>query len=256
MTKIYAMTGGATGIGASVKEKLRERGDTVIVVDLHDAEIVADLSTVEGRNKAIDGIKSLSPDGLDGFVACAGLPPVAKPLSLISRVNYFGSVDVIEGLVDWVAKKSGSIVAVSSNSASMAGLNEEYIQALLAGDEDKACSLIDNLDGHNAYAGSKNALARWLRRRAPEYIREKRVRLNAVAPGITATPLTDKVFNDEHLGAAMVEFEKSVPFGEMASPAMIADTMLFLLDSASRFVCGSILFVDGGHDALLRPDQF
>ena len=94
MTKIYAMTGGATGIGASVKEKLRARGDTVIVVDLRDADIEADLSTVEGRNKAIDEVKTLSPDGLDGFVACAGLPPVAKPLSLISKVNYFGSVDV------------------------------------------------------------------------------------------------------------------------------------------------------------------
>lgn len=256
MTKIYAMTGGATGIGASVKEKLRERGDTVIVVDLRDADIEADLSTVEGRNKAIDGIKGLSPEGLDGLVACAGLPPVAKPLSLITKVNYFGAVDLIEGLVDWVAKKSGSIVAVSSNSASMPGLNEDYIQALLAGDEGKACTLIDTLDGHNAYAGSKNALACWLRRQAPEYIREKRVRINAVAPGITATPLTEKVFNDEHLGAVMVEFEKTVPFGEMATPDMIADTMIFLLDPESRFVCGSILFVDGGHDALLRPDQF
>jgi NAD(P)-dependent dehydrogenase (short-subunit alcohol dehydrogenase family) len=48
MGKLYAMTGGATGIGASLKEKLRDRGDSVIVVDLRDADIEADLSTAQG----------------------------------------------------------------------------------------------------------------------------------------------------------------------------------------------------------------
>ena len=49
---IYAMTGGATGIGAALKEQLRERGDTVVVVDIKDADIVADLSTAEDRSRA------------------------------------------------------------------------------------------------------------------------------------------------------------------------------------------------------------
>jgi NAD(P)-dependent dehydrogenase (short-subunit alcohol dehydrogenase family) len=255
MAKVFAMTGGATGIGASLKEKLRARGDSVIVVDLSDAEIAADLSTGEGRERAIDGIKNLAPDGLDGFIACAGVPPVAKPLSLISRVNFFGASVLIEGLVDLVAMKKGAIVAVGSNSAALPGLNEEHIEALLSGDEEGACTLIDTLDGHNAYAGSKNALMRWVRRRCPEFM-AKGVRMNVVAPGMTATPLTDKVFNDADFGGAMTEFQKSIPYGEMASPDMIADTMLFLLDPASRYVSGAILFVDGGHDALLRPNDF
>lgn len=255
MAKIFAMTGGATGIGASLKEKLRARGDTVIVVDLRDADIEADLSTGEGRNNAIEGIKSLAPEGLDGFIACAGLPPVAKPLSLISRVNYFGAAVLIEGLSDLVAMKKGAIVAVGSNSASMPGLNEEHIELLLLGDEEGACALIDTLDGHNAYAGSKNALSRWVRRRCPELMRNG-VRMNVVAPGMTETPLTDKVFDDADFGGAMTEFKKTIPYGEMASPDMIADAMLFLLDPASRYISGSVLFVDGGHDALLRPDQF
>ena len=80
--------------------------------------------------------------------------------------------------------------------------------------------------------------------------------MNVVAPGMTATPLTDKVFDDADFGGAMAEFQKSIPYGEMASPDMIADTMLFLLDPASRYVSGAILFVDGGHDALLRPNDF
>ena len=197
----------------------------------------------------------MAPDGLDGFVACAGLPPVAKPFSLITKVNYFGAIVLIEGLADLVAMKKGAIVAVGSNSASMPGLDEDHIQALLSGDEDKSCALVENLDGHNAYAGSKNALIRWVRRKCPELMGAG-VRMNVVAPGMTETPLTDKVFEDGDYGAAMLEFKKSIPYGQMATPGMIADTMLFLLDPASRYVCGAVLFVDGGHDALLRADQF
>ncbi len=255
MSKVFAMTGGATGIGAALKETLRARGDQVIVVDLKDADIDADLSTEEGRTKAISGIKQLAPQGLDGFVACAGLPPVAQPLSLITRVNYFGATVLIEALVDLVAMKKGAIVVVSSNSTTLPGLNEEHIETLLSGDEDKACALVETLDGHNAYAGSKNALTRWMRRNAPTFM-EKGARMNAVAPGMTITPMTNRVLADENYGPAMRDFSKTIPYGEMASPDMIADSMLFLLDPASRFVCGSVLFVDGGQDALLRADAF
>ncbi|CAH0991185.1 3-alpha-hydroxysteroid dehydrogenase/carbonyl reductase [Sinobacterium norvegicum] len=255
MTKTYAMTGGASGIGAALKESLQARGDRVIVVDLKNADIIADLSTVEGRQHAIAGITELATDGLDGFVACAGLPPVAEPLSLITQVNYFAAVATIEGVVDLVAKKNGAIVSVCSNSAPLPGLNEEHIELLLAGKEAEACALIETLDGHNAYAGSKNALTKWTRRNAAEMMR-KGVRLNGIAPGMTRTPLTDKVFADETLGDATREFSKCISYGDLATPDMIADAMLFLLDPAARYVSGSILFVDGGQDALLRPDQF
>lgn len=53
---VYAMTGGATGIGAALKEQLRQQGDTVFVVDIQDGDIVADLATPEGRLAAIEGI--------------------------------------------------------------------------------------------------------------------------------------------------------------------------------------------------------
>ncbi|MGI9284454.1 MAG: SDR family oxidoreductase [Pseudomonadales bacterium] len=255
MNKTYAMTGGATGIGAALKTKLRERGDQVIVVDIKNADVVADLSSAEGRKSALDGIASLAPDGLDGFIACAGVGPNVKPYSLIDKVNFFGAVATLEGCVDLVVKKKGAMLAVSSNSAPLPGLDAAHIDALLEGDEGKACELIDQLDGHNAYAGSKNALAKWVRRNAPAYM-EKGVRLNAIAPGMTVTPLSDKVMVDETFGQAMRDFSKTIPYGEMASPEMIADSMLFLLDPASCFVCGSVLFVDGGQDAMLRPDEF
>ena len=110
---IYAMTGGATGIGAALKEQLRAQGDTVIVVDIKEGDVIADLSTPEGRQTAVDGVRAAAPDGLDGFIPCADLGSHIKPCSLIAAVNYFGVIATIEGLRDLVARKRGSILLVS-----------------------------------------------------------------------------------------------------------------------------------------------
>ncbi|NIB40897.1 SDR family oxidoreductase [Pseudomaricurvus alkylphenolicus] len=255
MTNTFAMTGGATGIGAAVKEKLRAEGHRVIVIDLKDADVVADLSKPQARGKALEQVADLAPEGLDGFIACAGLGPHVQPASLIDRVNFFGAVATIEAAMDLLKKKNGVVVAVGSNSSVLPGLDQNHVQALLDGDEERACELVDTLDGQNAYGGSKNALTRWVRQQAPALMKQG-VRMNAVAPGMTTTPLTDRVFEDETYGQAMRDFSQMIPCGEIASPDMIADAILFLLSPASRYVCGSVLFVDGGQDALIRPDCY
>ena len=250
----YALTGGATGIGAAIKVQLREAGHQVIVVDLADGDICADLSDSSGRQKAIDGIRALAPNGLDGFIPCAGLGPSVRPFSLITKVNYFAAVAITEGVLDLLVKRKGSIVMIASNSAAMVG-HDDYVELMLSDQETAACDLIENKDGHSAYAGSKHALSCWLRRKAPDYARQG-VRLNAVAPGIINTPLSDKVLADKDLGQVMKDFGDSVPLGAIGRPEQIADVVCFMLSSKASFMAGSIVFVDGGHDAMLRPDQF
>lgn len=250
----YALTGGATGIGAAIKVQLREAGHQVIVVDLADSDICADLSDSSGRQKAIDGIRALAPNGLDGFIPCAGLGPSVRPFSLITKVNYFAAVAVTEGVLDLLVRCKGSIVMIASNSAAMVG-HDDYVELMLSDQETAACDLIENKDGHSAYAGSKHALSCWLRRNAPDYARQG-VRLNAVAPGIINTPLSDKVLADKDLGQVMKDFGDSVPLGAIGKPEQIADVVCFMLSSKASFMAGSIVFVDGGHDAMLRPDQF
>jgi NAD(P)-dependent dehydrogenase (short-subunit alcohol dehydrogenase family) len=253
--RTYAMTGGATGIGAELKRQLLDAGHKVISVDIKEGDILADLSTVEGRQAAIDGVKALAPDGLDGFIPCAGLPPVAKPLSLIAKVNYFAVIATVEGLRALLEKKKGSVLFVSSNSAPMIQSDDSYIQSCLAGNEDAACTEIDGRDGHTAYAGSKRAVTLWMRRHVVEYAAAG-IRLNAVAPGITMTPLTERVYADAELGSVMKEFADTVPVGRSAQPADIANVMRFMLSDEASYVCGSMFFVDGGSDAMLRPDDF
>ncbi len=252
---VYALTGGATGIGAALKRQLLEAGHEVISVDIREGDIIADLSTANGRQLAVEGIRARAPQGLDGYIPCAGLPPVAKPFSLIAKVNYFAAVETVAALRDLLASKRGTVLFVASNSAPMIGKDDPFVQACLAGDEAAACAGIEERDGHSAYAGSKRALVQWMRRNVVEYARAG-VRLNAVAPGITQTPLTERVMADAQFGDAMKQFAEMVPWGGTAQPEQIANVMRFMLGEEAGFVCGSVFFVDGGSDAMLRTDDF
>lgn len=251
---IYAITGGTTGIGASITSMLKNNGDKVINIDIANGDILCDLSKDEDRKRAIKEIYKAAPDGLDGFIPCAGLGPTITDLELIISVNYFGAKVLTEGLKDLVAKKKGKVVIISSNSASFSGLDQELLSAMLEdNDETKAREIISKLDGTTAYCGSKQALTRWMRRIAVSWI-EEGVQVNAIAPGATMTPLLQVGLDHPEYGQAIREFK--VPMGGFGTPDQIAQGVMFLLSEAASFCCGSVLFVDGGTDAMLRPDDF
>lgn len=252
----YAMTGGATGIGNAIKQQLIAQGHKVTVVDIKDADIVADLSTAEGRQLAVDGIMSAAPDGLDGFVPCAGVGPQVKPASLVGKINYFGALAVTEGVKPLLAKKKGAIVMISSNSAPM-GYDQTVTDLMLSGDEAATSAKLDEIgDGQLAYGGGKYAISCWLRKASAAYAADG-IRLNAVAPGFTSTPLTDAGLNDPQFSDVMKDFVASIPVGRSGQPIDIAEAVCFLLDEQrAGFIVGSVLFVDGGHDAMFRPNQF
>ena len=249
-----AMTGGATGIGAAIRKLLIEAGHRLIVVDIKDADINADLSAPEGRTQAIAGIQAAAPAGLDGFVACAGVSGSVPNKPLIPGVNYFGAVALVEALKPALAQRGGAVVLISSNSAPME-TSQEYVELLLAGDEAAAKKLAETTDGHPLYSGSKQALARWMRRNTADYARQG-IRLNAVAPGYTRTPMTESVAKDPAYADAIKQFLESIPLRRAGEPEDIAKAVQYLLSADASFVCGSVLFVDGGHDAMLRPDAF
>ena len=165
---IYAMTGGATGIGAAIKQNLRNDGHRVIVVDIKGADIVADLSSSEGRRAAIQGIVDAAPDGLDGFVACAGVGANVPNPTLITNVNYYGTTELVAGLKERVAAKAGAMVLISSNSAPHP-TNDEFVDLLVSGERDKALAVAETIEPQQAYSGSKRALARWIRRNTADF---------------------------------------------------------------------------------------
>ena len=250
-----AVTGSASGIGAAIRARLEADNAKVIGVDLHDAEVTADLSRPEGRAAAAAAIRSASNDRLDGLVVCAGLGPHVEPWSTIVSVNYFGAQALLDGLRETLAAgEAPAAVAMGSNSAVLPGADTPLVAACLEGEEDEARRLALELDGHRAYAGSKLALIRWIRRHAPgPDWAGAGVRLNAVAPGPVRTPLLEAGLGHPLYGPAIRDFP--VPLGGFGTPEDVAAAVAFLLGPEATFCCGSVLFVDGGTDALVRPDM-
>jgi NAD(P)-dependent dehydrogenase (short-subunit alcohol dehydrogenase family) len=249
----YAITGSASGIGAAVRAGLEGQGHEVIGVDLEKAEIIADLATPAGRAAAVDAVVARAPGGLDGLVSSAGIGPQTEPWSTIVSLNFYGSVAMVEGLKAPIAARRGVVVVISSNSASLPGLDPDLVESMLEGDEARSRDLVERLDGHQAYAGSKLALTRWMRRHSSTWAGEG-VRLNAVAPGATMTPLLQGGLDSPQFGEAIRNFP--IPTGGFGAPEQVAAAVLFLLGAEAAFCNGAVLFVDGGTDALLRPDHF
>lgn len=249
--RTVVITGSASGIGLAVRRRLELQGDRVLGVDQHRAEVCADLSTPQGRAEAAASVMDLADGRIDGLAVFAGVGPYLDP-SLQARVNYFASVGILASLRPALeAGTASSAVVASSIAATCAPFDADLVQAMLDGEEEKSVALID--DAGVAYASAKRALATYVRRVAPDWIASG-VRINAIAPGSTNTPLMDATMANP-LWRERTE-SIPVPLGRFAEADEIAGVVAWMLDPGNTYLVGSFIVVDGGTDALVRPDQF
>lgn len=254
--RVAAITGSASGIGAAIRERVEVDGFRVIGVDLRGQEVSADLATAEGRAAAIEQILKRCEGRLDCVITSAGLGTNARPASLIASVNYFGAIEILEGL--FAALQQGEnpcAIAIVSNSAQMAPLDDSpFVAALLNHDEAEAGRIIDEMDSPIvAYMGSKHALGRALRRRARRW-GQARVRLNGIAPGPVETPLLRGTLEDPATRDVISKID--IPIGRWGRPADVAGLAAFLIGPEAAWIHGSIYYIDGGNDAEVRPDRY
>ncbi|MGY5309319.1 SDR family oxidoreductase [Nocardia gipuzkoensis] len=259
---VYVVTGSASGMGRAVVDKLRGGGHTVVGIDLRDAEIVADLSTVQGRRTAVDGVLAAVDGRLDGAVLAAGVGPVpgAERPRLIYEVNYRGVVELLEGWRSALAAATEAKVVVFGSNATTTtpAVPSRAIRSLLAGDVDKALRAV-RIFGKNApalaYAASKIAVTRWVRRHAvTARWAGAGIRLNMLAPGAVLTPLLEQQLATPAEAEAIRRFP--VPIGGFGDAGDLAEWAVFMLSGSARFLCGSVVFVDGGSDAYFRADDW
>lgn len=259
MTRTYVVTGSASGIGAAARELLVGQGHRVIGADLHDADIIADLGSPRGRRALVDEVSGLT-DVVDGVLSIAGL---VAPTPATVSVNYFGMVGVLEGIRPLLRRSSAPRAVGVASVASIRDADDMLVEAMLADDEprarDRAIDLARDssagLGGGLIYASSKRAFARWLRRTAgSERWAGAGIPLNAIAPGIVQTPMTESGLATEAMRSAMHE-RTPMPLNGFAEPAVPARLMAWLAGVENSHVCGQIVFVDGGADVTLRGDS-
>lgn len=250
------VTGAASGIGAAVCEQLRKKGHTVIGIDRGNTDVVADLSTPDGRRAAVESVLDKADGRLDQVILCAGLGVSAPNAGLIVSVNYFGVSELLGGFFDALQRgDSPSAVVVGSVAAVQPGADQSsLVEKMLANDEEAALALAnDSENPMEAYGGSKFAVSVLVRRKAIEWGKAG-VRLNVVAPGAVETPLLQASKEHPKYGAATKKFV--APLGRGSRPEELADVICYLISPQASFVHGTVLFADGGMDAMVRPDRF
>jgi NAD(P)-dependent dehydrogenase (short-subunit alcohol dehydrogenase family) len=258
----YAVTGANSGMGRAVAEKLTAAGHTVIDVDIVDATVTADLSTAAGRHSAAAAVLELAEGRLDGAVMAAGLGPAPgrDRARLIAEVNYFGVVDLLEAWRPALAATDAAKVVVfaSNSSTTVPMVPGRAVRGFLDGDVDRVLSTLRIFGKQGptfAYAASKIAVSRWVRRTAvtPEWAGAG-IRLNAIAPGAVLTPLLEQQLATPGTAKEVKRFP--VPIGGFGNAAHLSDWVVFMLSDSAAFLCGSVVFVDGGSDAWFRADDW
>lgn len=253
MARTCVVTGSASGIGRATCERLERDGHKVIDVDLRDASIRADLSTPAGRSSLIDDVTAASGGSIDAVIANAGVMGDPEPCV---RVNYFGAVATLEGLRPLLAgSEAPRAVATASSSVMNLPRDQQWLVELcLAGDEEAAVAASGRA-GLMGYPSSKRALARWVRRQAPtDEWAGAGIGLNAVAPGIVQTAMTEPMLGDDQM-RPMMDAAVPMPYGGYCEPHHVAEAIAFLASGDVERLTGQVLFVDGGADAVLRGED-
>lgn len=245
------VTGTASGIGRATKDRLEASGMRVIGVDRRDADVVGDISVPEDRARIVSEVLESCNGVLDGFVPCAGLS-TPQPDELIVRVNYYGTMALVDGLRPALARGSNpALVMVSSNSTTMTpGLTIDDAMVYLDGDEESAVRHFASARSFTAYPAGKLAIAFWVRKNSAAWLADG-IRVNCVAPGVTDTAMVRPLLDIPEVKASLDRVP--IPLGRWGRPQEIASVIAFLLSEDSSYMVGQVLFVDGGTDALLQP---
>lgn len=224
--KNILVVGASSGIGYQLALQLIEQGANVISLsrkapkNLTIQHITADVTQLQGE---IAGL----PDELHGLVYCPGSITL-KPFARLTKddflkefeINVLGAVSVIQGSLKSLKKSpdGASIVLFSTVAVSM------------------------GMGFHASIAAAKGAVEGLVKSLAAEFA-PNRIKVNAIAPSLTDTPLAQNLLSTPEKREASA---KRHPLNRVGSAAELAASALFLLSDNAAWMTGQILHIDGG----------
>jgi NAD(P)-dependent dehydrogenase (short-subunit alcohol dehydrogenase family) len=230
-----AIVGAYGGIGQSLCREVLEQGGQARLIgrdvaklegassEFGFAHFVADATDWDQLDRAIE-LAQQSMQGLNAVVCLAG-SVLLKPLHLTSRSEWDSTLQTNLTAAAGTLRSSvsrmpdgGSVVLMSSAAAQI------------------------GLSNHEAIAASKAGIEGLVRSAAMTYA-AKRIRVNAIAPGLVQTPLTQRVWGNARSAEVSLAMH---PLGRFGQPDEIARAIYFLIDPRNQWITGQTLGVDGG----------
>jgi NAD(P)-dependent dehydrogenase (short-subunit alcohol dehydrogenase family) len=241
--KVAVITGGSSGIGLATAQRFVDEGAYVFITGRRQNEVDAAVKQI-GKNNNVTGVQGdvsnladldrlydtvkQQKGRIDVLFANAGIIELA-PLGSITESHFDKIFSInVKGLLFTVQKAlplfqdGGSIILTASIGGSK------------------------GYEGSNVYSATKAAIRSFARSWTVD-LKHRKIRVNAISPGVIDTPMTSSMVQSEELGEQLkTNLVSAVPMGRMGSPDEIAKAVSFLASDDSSYVTGIELFVDGG----------
>lgn len=242
--KVALITGGARGIGRAMAELLIRDGARVVIADIAEADVKKAASQLGGESLAL-AVDVAEEDSVAAMVASV----VDRFGRLDYAFNNAGISDLPKRLVDFDAESWHHMIAVNMTGVFFC-MKHEIRQLLTQELNDERRGAIVNTSsgagiipapGQPHYTAAKHGVLGLTKLGAQEYGAEG-IRVNAICPGITDTPLVNAVLPKEILEQVL----STMPGGKMGRPEDVAAVAIWLCSDEARWVNGQSLVVDGG----------
>src|SRR6201996_4726705 len=243
--KRVLVVGGATGMGAATAELVQDAGAEVVVMDYADVNlpgakaIKVNLSDPASIDRAVDECGG----PIHALFSCAG---GADGTPGIEKINFLGHRRLIDRMMAGGMLPRGSAIGFISSAAGLGWeANLPELVEYLSIDDWDAASQWAHDHNHADYYWSKQTICAYVARQAMPFLKEG-VRINAICPGPTDTPLAQA--NAEMWLGFGADYREEVGI-EAASPLEQAFPLVYLCSDAGRAANGIIMVTDSGYFA-------